>query len=345
MKSKITLKDIANALGVSKSTVSKALNDSKEISEHTRNKIKTFAKSRNYKPNTLAVKLRSQKTLIIGVIIPEIVHHFFSSVLNGIDEYANEKGYNVMVCFTNMSYEKEVLSIETLLEGSVDGILISVSSGTHQKGNFSHLQKLVDDQIPLVLFDSIVDEVECDKITIDDELCAYNATEYLINIGCRKIGLITNPNFIRIGFLRTKGYVNALKKHGIPVDDRLIVEIDEDADSKKQIEVLFKNKGNMPDAILAINGEIYASTAMKIAKEKGLEVPKDISIITFTDGPISQHTSPTLTCMVQHGFEMGKEAVALLINRIEDEQNELKFERKIVPTNLKVRNSTKSILE
>jgi LacI family transcriptional regulator len=341
MKSKLTIKDIGRELGVSISTVSKALKDSKEISTETKERIKAFANFHNYKPNSLALKLRSQKTLTIGVIIPEIVHHFFSTVLSGIDEYANSKGYNVMVCMSNTSYEKEVLSIATLLEGSVDGILISLSTGTQKKDDYSHLEKLVNEEFPLVLYDSIVDSFECDKVTIDDELGALKATEYLIETGCKRIALITNPEFVRIGMLRTKGYIKALEKHGLLVDENLILKIDEWQDTQKQIELLFEDEYNYPDAILAVNGEIYASTAMQIAKRKGLKVPDDISIIAFTDGIISQHTSPPLTTLVQHGYEMGKQAVELLINRIESKEPDIQFQKKVISTKLKIRESTK----
>ncbi len=343
MKSKLTIKDIAKELGVSISTVSKALKDSNEISVETRERIKAFAKFHNYKPNSLALKLRSQKTLTIGVVFPAIVHYFFSTVLRGIDEYANERGYNVMVCISNTTYEKEKLSIDTLIEGSVDGILLSLSNGTEKRGDFSHIDKLLEEKIPLVLFDSVAERINCDKVTIDDELGALKATEYLIETGCKKIALITNPDFVTIGLLRTKGYIKALHKHNIVVDERLIVEIDEEKDMKSQIEVLFENEDNYPDGVLAINGEIYASTAMQVAKNKGLEVPSDISIITFTDGLISKHTSPPLTALVQHGYEMGKQAVELLIDRIESKEEEFQFQKKVISTKLKIRESTRKL--
>jgi len=343
MKSKLTIKDIAKELSVSISTVSKALNNSNEISTDTSERIKAFAAFHNYKPNSLALKLRSQKTLTIGVVFPTIVHYFFSTVLRGIDEYANDRGYNVMVCLSNASYKKEILSIDTLIEGSVDGILLSLSTGTQKKGNFSHIKTLIDEDIPLVLFDSVTDNIECDKVTIDDELGALKATEYLIETGCKKIALITNPDFMTIGLLRTRGYIKALHKHNIVVDERLIIEIDEEKDTKEQIGILFEDDSNYPDGVLAINGEIYASTAMQVAKGKGLQIPKDISIITFTDGLISRHTSPRLTSLVQHGYEMGKQAVELLIDRIENKATEIQCQKKVISTKLKIRESTKAL--
>lgn len=343
MKRKLTIKDIARELDVSVSTVSKALKDSHEISIQTRERIKAFAKFHNYKPNSLALKLRSQKTHIIGVIVPEIVHHFFSTIIRGIEEYANERGYNVMICLSDTSYEKEIKSIETLMEGNVDGILISISTGTQEKNNFDHINKLIQDKFPVVLFDGLVEDLACDKVIINDEGGAFKATEYLIETGCKHIALITNPNFVTIGLLRTKGYIKALTKHNIEIDTSLIVEIDESKEILPQIAILFKNRNNYPDAILAVNGEIYAATAMQIAHEKGLKVPEQISIITFTDGLISKYASPPLTALMQHGFEMGKQAVELLITRIESK--DIPIQKKVISTQLHIRKSTRPLLK
>ncbi len=341
MKSKITLKDIAKELDVSTSTVSKALNDSHEISKETKERIKAYAKYYNYKPNTLALKLRSQKTSVIGVIIPEIVHYFFSTVLRGIEEFANSKGYNVMVCLSNGSLEKEQLSMDLLLEGSVDGILASVTHQTQQKKDYSHIQQLVDDKFPIVLFDNVVDDVRCDTLTINDEGGAFKATEYLIEKGCRRVALLAIPDFVKIGSLRKKGYLKALNKHAIEPDDDLIVVVEPNDNIHQKISTLFEDSDNYPDGIVASNGEIYASTAMQIAKDKGLAIPEDLSIITFTDSLISQYSSPPMTALVQHGFEMGKQAVELLINRIENNTSEVEYQRKVLSTNLKIRKSTR----
>ena len=341
MKSKITLKDIARELDVSTSTVSKALNDSHEISQETKERIKAYAKYYNYKPNTLALKLRSQKTSVIGVIIPEIVHHFFSTVLRGIEEFANSKGYNVMMCLSHGSLEKEQLSMDMLLEGSVDGILVSVTHQTQQKKDYNHIQQLVDDKFPIVLFDNVVDDIRCDTLTINDEGGAFKATEYLIEKGCKRIALLAIPEFVKIGSLRKRGYLKALKKYSIKPDSDLILEFEVEDNIHDKIATLFKDPNNYPDGIISSNGEIYASTAMQIAKDKGLSIPEDLSIITFTDSLISQYSSPPMTALVQHGFEMGKQAVELLINRIENKEAETEYQRKVLSTNLKIRKSTR----
>lgn len=339
MKAKITLKDIAKELDVSVSTVSKALNDSHEISEETKQRIRAYAEYYKYKPNSLALKLRTQRTLIIGVIVPQIVHHFWSTVIRGIEEYANAKGYNVMICLSNESYEKEVSNVDMLLEGSVDGMLISASRGTQEKANYEHISKLVQNQFPVVLFDRVIDAIECDKVIIDDEGGAFKATQHLIETGCKKIALITHPEYVKISSLRIKGYKKALQKHNLPIDENAILQLADEKDIQQQIELLFKN--DYPDAILAVNGEIYASVAMQIAKDKGLKVPEDISIITFTDGLISKYSSPPLTTLVQHGFEMGKQAVELLINQIENESDAREVQKKVLSTNLNIRKSTR----
>lgn len=340
MKPRITLKKIAKEFGVSISTVSKALKGSHEISEETRGKIKAFADYYHYKPNNLALQLRNQKTSVIGVIIPEIVHHFFSTVINGIEKYATEKGYNVMVCLSNESYEKEVSNMSVLTNGSVDGLIVSMARETQQNQNFKHFEALISDDFPLVLFDRINDEIQCDKVIIDDIGGAFKATNHLIEIGSRRIALITTHDFITVGSLRKEGYLKALTSQGIKVDESLIYKIDDEKDLYEQIEKVI-NVANPPDAILAVN-EIYAAIALKLAKEKGLNIPKEIAIIGFTSGLISEFTYPPLTCVEQHGFLMGKQVAELLINRIENTAP-AEFQKVVISTNLKIRKSTLSV--
>ena len=340
MKPRITLKKIAKEFGVSISTVSKALKDSHEISEETREKIKTFADYYNYKPNSLALQLRNQRTSVIGVVIPEIVHHFFSTVINGIEKYANEKGYNVMVCLSNESYEKEVSNFAVLTNGSVDGLIVSVARETQENQIYKHFEALISDDFPLVLFDRIIDEIKCDKVIIDDIGGAYKATNHLIEIGAKRIALITTQDYITVGSLRKEGYLKAIVSNGIAIDESLIFKIDDTKDLYEQIQKIINVK-NPPDAILAVN-EIYAAIALKTAKAKGLSVPKDIAIIGFTSGLISEFTYPPLTSVEQHGDLMGRQAAELLINRIESTApNE--FQKEVISPNLKIRESTLSV--
>ena len=337
MKQKITIKTIAKELGVSTSTVSKALRDSHEISSETKEKIQAYANLYNYKPNNLALQLRNQKTKVIGVILPKIVHHFFSTVIMGIEEGANKKGYNIMVCFSNESYKKEVETLKVLSNGSVDGLIVSIANETLENKDFKHFVDLVSEEIPLVLFDRVVDEILCDKVVVDDVGAGYKATKHLIENGCKKIALITTPNHVNVGTLRRQGYEKALIEAYIKTDKNLIVEIDEKKDIKSQIEKVFKED---IDAVFAVN-EIYAANSMRIAKEKGLSIPNEISIIGFTDGLISEYSSPSITTIAQHGFTMGIQAVELLIERIENETEVYRPKKIVISSDLKIRESTK----
>jgi LacI family transcriptional regulator len=338
MKQKITIKTIAKELGVSTSTVSKALRDSHEISSETKEKIQAYANLYNYKPNNLALQLRNQKTKVIGVILPKIVHHFFSTVIMGIEEGANKKGYNIMVCFSNESYKKEVETLKVLSNGSVDGLIVSISNETLENKDFKHFIDLVSEEIPLVLFDRVVDEILCDKVVVDDVGAGYKATKHLIENGRKKIALLTTPNHVNVGTLRRQGYEKALIEAYIKTDKNLIVEIDEKKDIKSQIEKVFKED---IDAVFAVN-EIYAANSMRIAKEKGLSIPNEISIIGFTDGLISEYSSPSITTIAQHGFTMGIQAVELLIERIENETEVYKPKKIVISSDLKIGESTKS---
>jgi LacI family transcriptional regulator len=337
MKQKITIKTIAKELGVSTSTVSKALKDSHEISKETKDKIQAYANLYNYKPNSLALQLRNQKTMVIGVILPKIVHHFFSTVIMGIEEGANEKGYHIMVCFSNELYKKEVETLKVLSNGSVDGLIVSIANETLKNKDFKHFTDLVSEEIPLVLFDRVVDEILCDKVVVDDVGAGYKATQHLLEDGRKKIALITTPNHVNVGALRRQGYEKALIESYIKTDKNLIVEVDENLNIKKQIEAVFVES---LDGVFAVN-EIYAANAMKIAKEKGLKVPEDLSVIGFTDGLISEYSSPSITTMAQHGFTMGKQAVELLIERIDKESEIYKPKKIVISSDIKLRESTK----
>jgi LacI family transcriptional regulator len=255
----------------------------------------------------------------------------------GIEEGANKKGYNIMVCFSNESYKKEVETLKVLSNGSVDGIIVSIANETLKNKDFRHFIDLVSEEIPLVLFDRVVDDILCDKVVVDDVGAGYKATKHLLNNGRKKIALITTPNHVNVGALRRQGYEKALIEAYIKTDKNLIVEIDENQDIKKQIEKVFEQD---IDGVFAVN-EIYAANSMRIAKEKGLVVPEDISIIGFTDGLISEYSSPSITTIAQHGFTMGKQAVELLIERIEKESEVYRPKKIVISSDLKLRESTK----
>jgi len=341
MKQKLTLKNIAKEFDVSISTVSKALKDSHEISEEVKERIKAFAEYYHYKPNSLALNLRNQKTKTIGIIIPQIVHHFFTKVIAGIENIANEKGYNVMICLSNESYEKEVLNMEMLANGVVDGIIVSVAKETEKKGDYTHFIELINNGIPLVLFDRVIDEINCNKVIADDIGGAYLATNHLIKIGCKNIALITTPDFVTVGTQRKEGYIKALKENNIFVDEKLIIKVDEKISIESQINKLFESN-NPPDGIFAVN-EIYAATAIKIANKKGFIIPDDIDIIGFTDGLISEFTTPALTTVAQHGNTMGEKALELLLDEIDHQESDYQYKTNIISTDLRIRESTKTL--
>lgn len=347
MKQKATLKVIAKELDVSVSTVSKALRDSKEIGEKTKERVKAFAKLYNYRPNNIALSLKNRKTKTLGVIIPEIVHHFFTTVISGIEKYANEQGYNVIVGLSNESFDKEVINLDMLANGSIDGFIMSVAKETLSKEDYHHITETIDQGIPIVMFDRVIDEILCDKVIVDDVATSKKAVQQLINSKCTKIGIISTKDYVSVGKLRTRGYLEALNHNDIEVNPELILKIDDQFNSndnldglEQQIEAYF-DKNNGIDGIFAVN-ELYAITAMKVARRKGINIPDDLQIIGFTDGVLSQHAYPPLTTVSQHGFEMGEDAARLLIERLEkqDEDDE-SYQTVVVNTDIVIRETTK----
>ena len=346
MKRKITLKQIAKELDVSISTVSKALRNSVEISEDTREKVQAFAKLYNYRPNNIALSLKNRKTKTIGVIIPEIVHHFFAKVIRGIELVANRRGYNVIVGLSNESFDKEVINMQMLANGSIDGFILSISKETLQQQDYHHFNETVSQGMPIVMFDRVVNDIVCDKVIIDDTKGSLNAVEKLLNNGCEHVAIITTKDYVSVGRLRTQGYLQALENHKMIPDSDLILKVDDELLSEDhldsleaEIDQLFK-KNKKIDGVFAVN-ELYAIIAMKVARKRGLRIPEDIQFIGFTDGVLSKHATPSLTTVSQHGQEMGEKAADLLINKLENEDDEDTFQTVVIETNLIERESTK----
>jgi LacI family transcriptional regulator len=335
----ITIKDIARELGVSISTVSRALKDHPDISSQTKKLVRDLVEKMKYKPNAIALSLRSQRTKIIGVIIPEIVHHFFSSVISGIDEAAVAEGYNVMFFQSNESYEREVMNIQSILNSRADGVLISVAKATKK---FGHIKQILENNIPLVFFDRACDEVETDKVIVDDYEGAFNAVDYLVRTGCRRIAHFSGPQHLQIGYLRKRGYISALEKNGIEVDDDLIVHCDTYEDALETTRTIM-SRSDRPDAIFTVN-DMTAVGTLNTLKTMGFKVPADVSLVGFTDGLVSSVTDPLLTTVSQHGFEIGKRATEILIRRINDECESPQPITEIVKTDLVVRDSTRKLI-
>lgn len=324
MKQKITLKHIARELEVSISTVSKALKNSDEISDDTKEKVQAFAKLYNYKPNNIAVSLKNKRTKNIGVVIPDIVHHFFTTVFRGIEKYANEQGYNVIICVSDESFDKEVINMEMLNNGSIDGFIMSLSAETQQKNDITHLKQVISQGTPLVLFDRVTDDLDCDKVILNDEQIAYEATVKLLKEGRKKIALATTESYFNVSEKRAEGYRRALREYGLQVEEDLVLVIPYDDIQESMINDFFDK--TEVDAILSVN-EIFAIQCMAVAKKRGLKIPEDISFIGFTDGLLSRYSNPTLTVVAQHGVKMGEIAAKLLIERVESELEDIEEER------------------
>ncbi len=340
MRKKVTLKQIAKELDVSISTVSKSLKNSLEISEDTRQKVQAFAKLYNYKPNNIALSLKNKKTKTICIIIPEIIHHFFATVISGVENVANENGYNVLVCLSDESFDKEVINMEMLANGSIDGFIVSLSKETQQKKDFHHIIEVINQGMPVVMFDRVTNDILCDKVIIDDNLAAFDATQFLIDKGFKKIALITTVDYVSVGKLRTEGYTKALKTNDLVVDESIILKIEDTENFEASIESLLLN--NKLDAVFAVN-ELFAVTAIKLARKHNIKVPEELSIVGFTDGIISKYSTPSITTVSQNGIKMGGKAAKMLIDRLESEEEEQEDEQystEVIETELVEREST-----
>lgn len=335
MSSPITIKDIAKALNISASTVSRALKDHPDISRETKDAVNNLAAQLRYKPNAVALSLKNSKTNTIGVIIPEVVHFFFSSVISGIEDVAYEAGYNVMVCQSNEMYAREIINAQALNSNRVEGVLVSVSKETH---DFSHLVHFEENGIPLVFFDRAPEELDVDKVIIDDCKAAYNATTHLIETGCKRIAHLATSPSLGIGFQRLAGYKKALEEHGIPFREEWVVV----ADSFDLAGDATRNLMHLPtppDAIFAVN-DMTAVGVMKTLQRMSIPVPQKVAIIGFSAGFFSDITTPTLSSVDQHGYEMGATAARLLLERIV-KPAESNHKTHYIDTHLVIRESTK----
>lgn len=337
MKKNLTLKQIAKELDVSISTVSKALKDSEEISEATRKKIQAFAKLYNYKPNNIALSLKNRKTKTIAVIIPEIVHDFFAMVISGVENLANQYGYNVLICLSNESYEREVINMEMLASGSIDGFIMSLAKETQAKKDYHHIKEIINQGMPVVMFDRVTREVYTDKVIIDDVLATQEAIQHFISKGKRKIGFITTPDYISVGRLRTEGYMRTLEANGIDVDENLILRIEDENNIETVIEEFFEK--NDFNAVMAVN-ELYAVNVLRTALKRGLKVPEDLNLIAFTDGVISKNSIPSISTIKQNAFKMGEIAARLLIQKLESEHENEHYITEVISTELLHRETT-----
>lgn len=339
-----TLKEIAEKINVSVSTVSKALKGYADVNPETKKLILKTAKEMNYKPNSFAVNLRTKESKTIGLIVPEIVHHFFSSVIKGIIAQAEKKGYLVIILQSNESYELEKKQLELLQNKRVDGILVSIANGTSK---FDHFKEVIDNDTPLVMFDKIAKIIDCSKVIIDDRKAAYEATKHLIEIGCKKIAHFRGPLLPQNSIDRFLGYKKALEDFNIPYNSKLVYVLNDVSfeEGKYYAKKLVKEHKNV-DGIF-VNTDLVAIGAITALNEMNIKVPEDISIVGFSNWFMSTVVSPSLTTINQPGFKMGKEAFKVLYKEIKAKKKNEKFRYKkvVLDTDLIVRNSTKPILK
>jgi len=332
-----TIHDIAKKLNISASTVSRALKDNPLISEATRKLIKKTAKEMGYRPNIMAANFRTKRTNTIGVIVPLINRHFFSSVISGIEDIAYENGFAVTISQSNDNFEKENKIAHTLFANRVDGLILSLGMETK---SFEHLKLFSERNIPLVLFDRVTDEINAHKIIVDDYAGGYRATKHLIKNGAKKVAHIGGPQTINIYKNRQKGYTDALNENGIKIDKSLVFNgnMTKNAGINAIKELIDNNK--MPDAIFCAN-DTTALGIITYLKTTGIKIPDDISIVGFSNEPFSEVVTPSISTIKQPGFLMGQKAAKLLINQISNKKENPGFETITMPTELIVRESSK----
>ncbi len=335
----ITIKDIAKALGLSTSTVSRALRGSHEISADTKKIVVDYAEQFNYRPNPIALSLKERRSRSIGVVVCEIANNFFSQAINGIESIAYNRGYHVIITQSHESYEREIVNVEHLASRSVDGLIVSLSAETVQT---EHFKKLHNKGYPIVFFDRVSDEIETHKVVADNYTGAYNATQHLIKTGFTKIAHISSAPHLSISIERLNGYKAALKDNNIPLNESYLKNCNHGGMIYKELETTVKNLMNLkdkPQAIFSAGDKLTISclTALNALK---IKVPEDVALIGFSNTPIGDLINPSLSSIKQPAFEMGQKATELLISIIESKKPIIEFEKIELKTELIVRASS-----
>jgi DNA-binding LacI/PurR family transcriptional regulator len=333
VKRRISLKDIANELGVSISTVSRGLKDHPDISHEMIFRIKELAGSMHYSPNPLAMGLLRQETRMIGVIVPDLVTHFYSSIISGIEEYAKSQGYFILMASSNESMEKEVESVSNLLKARVDGMIVCLSKETDR---FDHFLQLIENEIPLVFFDRVclAELVPC--VVADNRNSVEKIVSHLKGEGFRRIAFISGPAYLSISKERIEGYLSGLKKSGLEYDPDLLQSCSMLTEEAIRITDSFLSLPNPPDAIFAIN-DMVIFTVMKELKRRGIKMPEDFGVVGFADEFHATFSSPELTTITHPTREIGIKAAELFFKRKEDPTF---FERIVLQTELVARESS-----
>jgi LacI family transcriptional regulator len=334
----ITIKDIGKALGLSTSTVSRALRGSYEISSETKKLVLEYAEKINYRPNPVALSLKGRRNCSIGVIVSEIANNFFSQAINGIESIAYNRGYHIIISQSHESYEREVVNIHHLASRSVDGLLVSLSSETK---DLSHLIHLHDKGLPIVFFDRVTNEINTYKVIADNQKASYDATVHLISKGYKKIAHITNAVNLSITKERLEGYKNALIENGLTFNEKDVQYCNHGGMVAEEIEEALKrlmSQKQKPDAVVTASDRI-TTCLLSTARKMKLKVPGNLAIVGFTNTNIPELFNPPITTIRQPAFEMGQVATELLIKIIESKRPVTEFETKVLDTELTVRES------
>jgi LacI family transcriptional regulator len=335
----VTIKDIAKALGLSTSTVSRALRDSYEISEETKQLVLNYAKEINYRPNPIALSLKEKKSRTIGVVVSEIANSFFSQIINGIESIAHNKGYNVIITQSLESYEREVANMQFLSSRSIDGCLVSVSVETN---NYDHILDLHKRGFNIVSFDRIIDPIETHKVKVDNFKGAYDATEHLINSGYKNIAILVSGASLSITKERLAGYQKALDDHNIPFNDKYLKVCSHAGMTYEEVEQAMNELMTMKpklDAVFSASDKLTTSL-VKYCKQKKINIPETIGVIGFSNVDFMELLTPALSVVRQPAFEMGRTATELLLKMIESKRPVTDFENIILHTQLIVRDSS-----
>ncbi|MFT3845997.1 MAG: LacI family DNA-binding transcriptional regulator [Lacibacter sp.] len=338
----VTIKDIAKALGLSTSTVSRALRDSYEISAETKQLVLECAEKLNYKPNPIALSLKEKRSRSIGVVVCEIANNFFSQLINGIESIAYDKGYNVIVAQSRESYEREVIDLQFLASRSVDGLIISLSTETT---DLTHIKALHERGMPIVLIDRINDEIDTHKVIVDNYKGVYEATEHLIKNGFKRIAAIAGSEFLSITNERLAGYHDALKAHNISFSKEYVQHCFYGGMVFSEVEeavnklLTLKQK---PDAVITTSDKLTTG-CLKTLKRRGLHVPKDMAVIGFSNSDIMELFDPPLTYIRQPAEDMGRDAIDLLLQLVESKRPVKEFEKRVLSPQLIVGVSSKKI--
>lgn len=326
-KKRVTIYDIARALNLTASTVSRSLNNNSRINEDTRKLVIAKALEMNYRANSLASNLRKGKSQTIGIVVPRINQSFFANVISGIESITNEKNYNLIICQSNESHEKEIKGVNTLINQHVDCIVISVSA---EGGSYTHLQNVIDHHIKLIQFDRVVEEIESVKMINNNEQASRDAVEHLIAMGYKRIALLAGPQNLDIFRDRKAGYIKALRAHKIPVTDELIIDTgssnEYDADFIRKLLTL----PEPPDAIFASRDDFLALGVLEVANDLNIRVPEQLGICGYSNENFTRITTPSLTTIDQYGVDMGKTIAQTYFDEMDDKNEETTVDIKTI---------------